>query len=499
MHKSLFEIGSQQLPHDPGMYRLQFCGDYILLTVYLDDLLYTGTKKNLAMRVNITTNHDVKQFLGLNITYAPEAIHLSAAKYAETLEKRFNISPTPLSTPYRTPGPNYKHDNKTLSHAGLHTYQQQLGPGGGAGRTGAGGTGPRGASAGVPGIGGTRGADTGGTIVLVPGASWRDSLSPQHLREWAARWGSPGGGAGGTGSGGAVATGARGTGYGGVVTTGAGGSRGATTQAQQSALSHLLSFLPAVTEFPFAGTTPPLLFPPPYQSQPQLLSHSPLPAPAPYTAVTESLTESRESVSRPVTPVHTRAVRPRPPPVPCTHIMALRPSSVPQRAILPSPTASSLPHVPDPESEIDPRAPREWHDTVRTTLAALGFAPSTTDPSLFLHTDTSLPPFYVLVYVNDLVFATADTEAQALVKAELQERHTCTDLGEMRSYLGLHITRNRAQCTITLTQSHMVQQVLQRFGFEFSSPQPTPLPTGHSLSTPPSDESVELTGLYPEL
>ncbi|CAI7920644.1 unnamed protein product [Closterium sp. NIES-53] len=115
------------LPHDPGMYRLQFCGDYILLTVYLDDLLYTGTKKNLAMRVNITTNHDVKQFLGLNITYAPEAIHLSAAKYAETLEKRFNISPTPLSTPYRTPGPNYKHDNKTLSHAGLHTYQQQLG------------------------------------------------------------------------------------------------------------------------------------------------------------------------------------------------------------------------------------------------------------------------------------------------------------------------------------------------------------------------------------
>ncbi|CAI7899405.1 unnamed protein product [Closterium sp. NIES-54] len=28
------------------------------------------------------------------------------------------------------------------------------------------------------------------------------------------------------------------------------------------------------------------------------------------------------------------------------------------------------------------QAPREWHDTVRTTLAALGFAPSTSDPSL---------------------------------------------------------------------------------------------------------------------
>ncbi|CAI7748665.1 unnamed protein product [Closterium sp. NIES-53] len=107
-----------------------------------------------------------------------------------------------------------------------------------------------------------------------------------------------------------------------------------------------------------------------------------------------------------------------------------------------------------------------------TTLAALGFAPSTADPSLCLRTDTSLLPFYVLVCVDDLVFATADTEALTLVKA---------------------------QCTITLTQSHMVHQVLQRFGFQFSSPQPTPLSTSHSLSAPPSVESVEPSGPYPEL
>ncbi|CAI7924444.1 unnamed protein product [Closterium sp. NIES-54] len=89
-----------------------------------------------------------------------------------------------------------------------------------------------------------------------------------------------------------------------------------------------------------------------------------------------------------------------------------------------------------------------------TTLAALGFAPSTADPSLFLRTDTSLPPFYVLVYIDDLVFATADTEALTLV--------------------------------------------LQRFNFRYSSPQSTPLPTGHSLSSPPSDESVEPSGPYPK-
>ncbi|CAI7820137.1 unnamed protein product [Closterium sp. NIES-53] len=85
------------------------------------------------------------------------------------------------------------------------------------------------------------------------------------------------------------------------------------------------------------------------------------------------------------------------------------------------------------------QAPHEWHDTLRMTLAALGFAPLTADPSRFLHTNTTLLPFYVIVYV------------------------------------------------------------LQRFGFQFSSPQPTPLSTGHSLSAPPSVESVDPSGPYPEL
>ncbi|CAI7793814.1 unnamed protein product [Closterium sp. NIES-53] len=86
------------------------------------------------------------------------------------------------------------------------------------------------------------------------------------------------------------------------------------------------------------------------------------------------------------------------------------------------------------------QAPREWHDTLRNTLVALGFTP-TADPSLFLRTDTSLPPF-----------------------------------------LRPRITQDRARRTITLTQS-----------------QPTPLSTGHLLSAPPSDESVEPSGPYPEL
>ncbi|CAI7813520.1 unnamed protein product [Closterium sp. NIES-54] len=524
---------------------------------------------------------------------------------------------------------------------------------GGAGAAGGiGGAGRGGASAGVPGVGhaggtGTGGgADTGRTTggttggTRVSGASRQESLSPLQLRGWAVRWGSPGGGAGVTGFGVADAT-------------GAGGSGGATTQPQPSTLRHLLSLSLAATEFPIAGTTPPLLFPPTDQSQPQLLPGSSLPAPAPHTEVSASLTARREPETHASTLEHrepetrasvpARVRRPRAPLVRGTHNMTLRPSSVPLRVVLPSPPASSFLHsavasvlvaelvdfaalcrlnyaaslvfysssppsvggelalscnilqyrqfeleclpvaapylastllcpegdpdardIPTPRTyaeaisgpysshweiamdaqmaswkstgtyvdEVLPpganiidgmwifrvkrspgsppafkwslrrpvyglrHAPREWQDTLRTTLAALGFAPSTAGPSLFLRTDTSLPPFYVLFYVGDLVFATADTEALALVKAELQERHTCTDLCELRSYLGLQITQDRASLTVSLTQSHMV---LQRFDFTWSSPQPTPLPIGHSISAPPSDESVEPSVLYPEL
>ncbi|CAI7781280.1 unnamed protein product, partial [Closterium sp. NIES-54] len=139
------------------------------------------------------------------------------------------------------------------------------------------------------------------------------------------------------------------------------------------------------------------------------------------------------------------------------------------------------------------QAPREWHDTLRTTLAALGFTPSTADLSLFLRTDTSLPPFYILVYVDDLVFATADSEALAHVKSELQKRHTCIDLGELADHPGQSTPHHH---TDSVTHG---AEVLQRFGFTWSSAQATPLAIGHSLSALPSDESVEPSGPYPVL
>ncbi|CAI5493030.1 unnamed protein product [Closterium sp. Naga37s-1] len=76
-------------------------------------------------------------------------------------------------------------------------------------------------------------------------------------------------------------------------------------------------------------------------------------APSPYTEQSGGLTERREPASRPVLPVRTarHVPRSRPPPVPGTHAMTLRSSSVPLRVPLLAPPVSSLPEVPDPESD----------------------------------------------------------------------------------------------------------------------------------------------------
>ncbi|CAI7832854.1 unnamed protein product [Closterium sp. NIES-54] len=89
---------------------------------------------------------------------------------------------------------------------------------------------------------------------------------------------------------------------------------------------------------------------------------------------TGSLTERREPASRPASPVRTgrRVPSLRPPPVPSTHAMTLCPSSVPLRVPLPAPPQSSLPEVPDPESD---RA-RAASPTVSRLLATAVIDPS---------------------------------------------------------------------------------------------------------------------------
>ncbi|CAI7746351.1 unnamed protein product [Closterium sp. NIES-53] len=135
LHTVLIELGFQELPHDQGMYRLESRDSFILLVAYVDDLLYIRDNAELLDRfehdikekLEMTIDHDVTQFLGLNATQTADTIHLSSAKYAETLAKKFGIVPVSITTPFRIPPPNHEPDTTRLSPADHRLYQQQLG------------------------------------------------------------------------------------------------------------------------------------------------------------------------------------------------------------------------------------------------------------------------------------------------------------------------------------------------------------------------------------
>ena len=50
-----------------------------------------------------------------------------------------------------------------------------------------------------------------------------------------------------------------------------------------------------------------------------------------------------------------------------------------------------------------------------------------------------------------------------------------SDLGELHFFLGVHIERDRAACTITMHQRSYIEEVLKRFGMEDCKPISIPL------------------------
>ncbi|CAI7857824.1 unnamed protein product [Closterium sp. NIES-54] len=135
LHARLTRIGFRQLPHDQGMYRLTKGDDYILLIIYVDDLLYIGSTDNvttwfegeLQKDLTLTVSSTVTQYLGLNIQEEENAIYLNAINYADTIAKRFSLTPTTISMPYRYTAGNNKEGFAPLKSADIRNYQRKLG------------------------------------------------------------------------------------------------------------------------------------------------------------------------------------------------------------------------------------------------------------------------------------------------------------------------------------------------------------------------------------
>ena len=143
------------------------------------------------------------------------------------------------------------------------------------------------------------------------------------------------------------------------------------------------------------------------------------------------------------------------------------------------------------------QAPRAWNQRLDASLQRFGFKKCSSDHCMYTWNGTgNTGMVYLLVYVDDLIIATKDLETLQTVKQHLKDQFDVTDMGELKFFLGIQITRNRTERTLQLHQHHHTIRLLNAFGMQDSKPVSTPMEPGLQLVRSTSEPDEQLRTQY---
>ena len=135
------------------------------------------------------------------------------------------------------------------------------------------------------------------------------------------------------------------------------------------------------------------------------------------------------------------------------------------------------------------QSPRAWYGRINKFFLANNFIRSDSDHSLFINYEK---PVILLLYVDDIVLVAPTKTLIDWIRSKLEQEFDMTDLGELQSFLGLEIKRNRKQRTLYLSQSKYIQKILDDHGMLNCNPATTPADTHIRLGkTPLGSEATE--------
>jgi hypothetical protein len=123
------------------------------------------------------------------------------------------------------------------------------------------------------------------------------------------------------------------------------------------------------------------------------------------------------------------------------------------------------------------QASRAWNLQFHGVLLELGFTRTHSDAGIY-HRQDAGGTIIVILYVDDITLLGDKIEEISRLKITLSTRYEMTDLGEIDSYLGVRITRDRSIRRLEIDQSRYISEIVQRFGMADANPARTPLPSG---------------------
>ena len=116
----------------------------------------------------------------------------------------------------------------------------------------------------------------------------------------------------------------------------------------------------------------------------------------------------------------------------------------------------------------------KWYKIICCMLADLGFKKWEADPAIFyIHTSKNI--LILAIHVNDCTMRGSSNGLIQSYKLKIKLKYDLTDLGPIHWLLGIKITRDCENRTISLSQSSYIDSLVRRFNFTDLKPYSTPM------------------------
>jgi hypothetical protein len=109
------------------------------------------------------------------------------------------------------------------------------------------------------------------------------------------------------------------------------------------------------------------------------------------------------------------------------------------------------------------KAPRLWFQALTTVLKQIGFEPLSSDLCVFKYRTKMI---LLIIYVDDMMISASTKAMIASIREALKEHFELKELGDVKQFLGINITRDRANRRVFLSQGQFASHLfgLERFG-----------------------------------
>jgi hypothetical protein len=102
-------------------------------------------------------------------------------------------------------------------------------------------------------------------------------------------------------------------------------------------------------------------------------------------------------------------------------------------------------------------SPLVWFREATKLMRKVGFEPLASEACVFTNKDKSI---WIILYVDDMAIAAVTKEVIDSVSNQLGSVFTLTSLGEIKTFLGVQIVRDRKLRTISINQEPYIDRVL---------------------------------------